>query len=200
MPGDGRVGATETPDTEGAGDVMVAAGVKVFHVNVGEIPDEADRPAILRQLAETCPFLIAGGGIKDAEGARRYLEAGADAAFVEAPETMDEMEAVPGLVGGPCLLNIVRGGKSPDVDLDAAERMGYKIAILPSLLLVGAIGACEGMLDELKTSRVHPVPPNDMSVRERFRIFGADEWDALRNRYRERPQETAPGKVPAAGK
>lgn len=132
--------------------------------------------------------------------ANAALEAGADAAFVEAPETMDEMKAVPGLVGGPCLLNIVRGGKSPDVSLDAAERMGYKIAILPSLLLVGTIGACEGMLDELKTSRVHPVPPNDMSVRERFRIFGADEWDALRNRYRERPQGTAPGKVPAAGK
>ena len=131
--------------------------------------------------------------------ANAALEAGADAAFVEAPETLEEMEAVPGLVGGPCLLNIVSGGKSPDVGLDEAERMGYKIAILPSLLLVGAVCTCEDILDELKTSRVPPPPPKDLPVQERFRIFGADEWDSLRERHRERPQGKAPGKVPAAG-
>ena len=127
--------------------------------------------------------------------ANAALEAGADAAFVEAPETMEELEAVPKLVGGPCLLNIVSGGKSPDVGLDEAEKMGYKIAILPSLLLVGAVCICEDILDELKTSRVPPPPPKDLPVRERFRIFGADEWDAVRDRHRGK----APGKVPAAG-
>jgi 2-methylisocitrate lyase-like PEP mutase family enzyme len=127
------------------------------------------------------------------------LEAGADAAFVEAPQTMEEMEAVPGLVNGACLLNIVSAGKSPDVGLDAAETMGYKIAILPSLLLVGAVCVYQDILDELKTSRIPPPPPKDLPVQERFRLFGADEWDGLRDRHRERPQGKAPAKVPAAG-
>ena len=42
---------------------------------------------------------------------------------------------VPKLVKGPCLLNMVCGGKTPDVPLADAERMGYAITILPGLLL-----------------------------------------------------------------
>src|SRR6059058_3836848 len=54
------------------------------------------------------------------------LAAGADMAFVEAPQTEDEVAAVPRLVNGPCLLNVVRAGKTPELDLREAERMGYK--------------------------------------------------------------------------
>ncbi|HTE82073.1 MAG TPA: isocitrate lyase/PEP mutase family protein, partial [Reyranella sp.] len=63
------------------------------------------------------------------------LANGADAVFVEAPQTMEEVEQVPKLVKGPCLLNMVRGGKTPEVPLADAERMGYAISILPGLLL-----------------------------------------------------------------
>src|ERR1700755_72957 len=48
--------------------------------------------------------------------------AGADMVFVEAPQTearqtQDEVAAVPRLVNGPCLLNVVWGGKTPNLDL-----------------------------------------------------------------------------------
>src|SRR3954466_2224632 len=45
--------------------------------------------------------------------ANAALGAGADMAFVEAPQTLEEVAAVPRLVKGPCLLNVVRGGKTP---------------------------------------------------------------------------------------
>ena len=61
------------------------------------------------------------------------LANGADAVFVEAPQTMEEVEQVPKLVKGPCLLNMVRGGKTPEIPLADAERMGYAISILPGL-------------------------------------------------------------------
>ena len=51
--------------------------------------------------------------------ANAALAAGADMAFVEAPQTMEELAAVPKLVKGPCLLNVVRGGKTPEIDLRA---------------------------------------------------------------------------------
>ena len=54
------------------------------------------------------------------------LAAGADIAFLEAPQTMSEVEQVPKLVKGPCLLNVVRNGKTPEIDLTAAERMGLR--------------------------------------------------------------------------
>jgi 2-methylisocitrate lyase-like PEP mutase family enzyme len=72
--------------------------------------------------------------------ANAALAAGADVAFVEAPQTVEEVASVPKLVKGPCLLNVVRRGKTPVIELKDAEAMGYKIAILPTLLFRGVIG------------------------------------------------------------
>ncbi len=116
--------------------------------------------------------------------ANAALAAGADVAFVEAPQTMEEVAAVPKQVKGPCLLNVVRRGKTPAVELKDAEAMGYKIAILPTLLFRGVIGCCEELLAEVKKGKF-PAPPKDLSPHEAFARFGAAEWDSLRERYRE---------------
>jgi 2-methylisocitrate lyase-like PEP mutase family enzyme len=117
--------------------------------------------------------------------ANAAIAAGADMAFVEAPQTVEEVAAVPRLVKGPCLLNVVRGGKTPNLDLREAESMGYKLAIVPGLLIKNVVGICEKMLDELRTAHRHPAPVREMSVRETFQLWGADEWDALRTRFRD---------------
>src|SRR3954468_3094988 len=67
--------------------------------------------------------------------ANAALAAGADMAFVEAPQTLEELAAIPQRVAGPCLLNVVRGGKTPEIDLRRAQEMGYRMAIVPGLLL-----------------------------------------------------------------
>jgi 2-methylisocitrate lyase-like PEP mutase family enzyme len=119
------------------------------------------------------------------------LAAGADMAFVEAPQTMDELAAVPKRVAGPCLLNVVRGGKTPEIDLLRAQEMGYRLAIVPGLLLKAVIGACDEVLAELKAHHIHPVPRSDMTVREAFNRVGATEWDALRTRFRNAEERRA---------
>ena len=115
------------------------------------------------------------------------LAAGADMVFLEAPQTLEEVAAVPRLVKGPCLLNVVRGGKTPEVEFGEAERMGYKLAIVPGLLIKSVVGICEQMLAELKATRRHPLPVKEITVRQTFQIFGADEWDELRHRFRDAP-------------
>ena len=119
--------------------------------------------------------------------ANTALAAGADMAFVEAPQTLEEVASVPRLVKGPCLLNVVRGGKTPDLDLRDAEVMGYKLAIVPGLLIKSVVGICDEMLAELKARHSHPLPVKEITVPEMFRRFGADEWDALRDRFRTIP-------------
>ena len=94
---------------------------------------------------------------------------------------------VPREVKGPCLLNVVRGGKTPDLDLRKAEAIGYKLAIVPGLLMKSIVGICDRMLAELKQSHRHPLPVKEITVPEMFRRFGADEWDALRDRFRTAP-------------
>jgi 2-methylisocitrate lyase-like PEP mutase family enzyme len=123
--------------------------------------------------------------------ANAALAAGADIGFVEAPQTVEEVAAVPRLVRGPCLLNVVLGGKTPALDLLEAEAMGYKLAIVPGLLLKFVIGICEEKLSELKAVHRHPAPPDEMPVREMFRRLGAEAWDARRMLFR-----TARGAAP----
>ena len=112
------------------------------------------------------------------------MEAGADVAFVEAAASLEEMAAIPKRVRGPCLLNIVMGGKTPDIGLGDAEALGYRMAIMPSLLLSTVMSACDGVLASVRESDRVPSSAGQMRVADRFRRFGADEWDALRTRFR----------------
>jgi 2-methylisocitrate lyase-like PEP mutase family enzyme len=109
------------------------------------------------------------------------LQAGADMAFLEAPQSLDEVAAVPQLVRGPCLLNMVWRGKTPEVTIDEAQAMGYKLAILPVLLFNAVVGISDQMMDELKRTRRHPKPVADVAPQEFFRRMGAEDWDKIRN-------------------
>ena len=116
--------------------------------------------------------------------ANAALQAGADMAFVEAPQTMEEVAAVPKRVKGPCLLNVVRGGKTPEIELADAERMGYAIAILPGLLLGGIISVCDQLLADVKRDGKQP-PVVQGSPGKTFARFGAATWDERRTAFRD---------------
>ncbi len=92
------------------------------------------------------------------------LDVGADLAFVESPESVDEVRLVTQRVQGPCLLNVVWGVKTPQVSMDDAQAMGYRLAILPGVLLKTVYGACDQALAALQQSRRHPTPLFDSSV------------------------------------
>ena len=111
------------------------------------------------------------------ERANRALEAGADVAFVEAPRTLEEVAEVPRRVHGPCLLNVVAAGKTPDVGLERAAELGYRVAIVPVLLLAAVLAAGDAALAGLARTGGHPdgVPvdrPSRRSSRARARAPG----------------------------
>ena len=123
--------------------------------------------------------------------ANAALQAGADMVFIEAPQTLEEVAAVPRLVKGSCLLNVVWRGKTPEVSFADAQTMGYKLAIVPGMLFKAVIGVCDATLAELRRLGAHPVPANNMTVREAFCRMGADEWDTVQERFRTpEPAET----------
>jgi 2-methylisocitrate lyase-like PEP mutase family enzyme len=143
----------------------------------------ARRTADFVVIARTDSRAVAGfdEAIARANGA---LEAGADMIFLEAPQSLEEIRAVPRLVKGPCLLNVVRGGKTPPISVEAAEEAGYRLAIIPGLLLKQVITACQQTLQALKPAAEAPAPASGQSVKDFFRLFGADEWDARRTAFR----------------
>ncbi|WPB57309.1 isocitrate lyase/PEP mutase family protein [Xylophilus sp. GOD-11R] len=123
------------------------------------------------------------------------LDAGADVAFVEAAQSMEELRQVPRRVHGPCLLNIVRAGKTPDLTLAEGQDMGYRIALLPGLLLNTALSAFDTTLGQLRQTGVPPSSSTTMPIADRFRRFGADEWNALRTRFRPEPEPAGVGET-----
>jgi 2-methylisocitrate lyase-like PEP mutase family enzyme len=108
------------------------------------------------------------------------LKLGADLAFVEATTTLEEISQVPRRVKGPCLLNVVPGGKTPPIDMNQAQEMGYKLAIFPGLLLMAMIPAADEALRTLKEIRQQPPITMNMHVAQAFKRMGSSEWDELR--------------------
>ena len=74
-------------------------------------------------------------------------------------------------------------GKTPEIAFGEAEKLGYRFAIVPGLLFKAVIGICDAMLSELRRTDRHPLPMHNMTVREAFRRVGADEWDAISDRF-----------------
>lgn len=77
---------------------------------------------------------IAVEGIDAAlERAERYVDAGADVLFIEAPRDRDELGRIPQTFGArvPLLANMVEGGATPISEAADLETLGFSIAIFP---------------------------------------------------------------------
>ncbi len=111
---------------------------------------------------------------------RAFAEAGADVIFVEAPRSREEMLQITQAIPAPLLVNMVEGGKTPQLSLAELQEVGYKIALYPTaciravsqtlIKLYGhllAHGSTADILDQL------------VSFEERNRITGLawyEEW------------------------
>lgn len=78
-----------------------------------------------------------------AEAIRRgqaYQDAGADIIFIEAPESVGEMETICRSLDKPALVNVVDGGKTPVLGAAQLREIGYRVAIFPAtgFLAMGA--------------------------------------------------------------
>lgn len=67
------------------------------------------------------------------ERAARYMEAGCDVLFVEAPQSVDEMRTITSRFGNrvPLLANMVEGGKTPLLSATELAEIGYRLVIFP---------------------------------------------------------------------
>ncbi len=82
--------------------------------------------------------------------ARHYLDAGADAIFPEALETVEEFRDFAKAVPGPLLANMTEFGKSPLLSARELGDLGYKIILYPLTAFRSAMRAAEETLINLK--------------------------------------------------
>ena len=119
------------------------------------------------------------------ERAHKFVEAGADITFVEAPENLDEIRKIPQAVSAvPQLVNIVIGGKTPVVDLKDLAEMKFGIVLYANAALQGAIVGMQNALKQLKaTGRMDEDTGLVATFKERQRLVQKPEFDALDKKY-----------------
>jgi len=121
------------------------------------------------------------------ERCKRYIDAGTDVLFFEAPQSRDEVELVGKLFGHqiPLLSNQVFGGKTPSLTAEELRQMGYKIVIFPSLLPYGACIYLRKLADKLMEvgTDANLIDGGNNAI-DMFRIMGIDDWNALEQEYK----------------
>ncbi|MDO9487388.1 MAG: oxaloacetate decarboxylase [Sphingomonadaceae bacterium] len=122
------------------------------------------------------------------ERAAAYREAGADILFVEALIDEQEMRAVPERIDAPHLINIVVGGKTPELSLSDLGEMGYTLALYANAPLQAAVAGMQKVLGALKqTGSLSSVRSDLVDFAERQRLLRTAEMDALRARFEGEP-------------
>jgi 2-methylisocitrate lyase-like PEP mutase family enzyme len=123
---------------------------------------------------------------------RRYVEAGADVLFVEAPQSEREVAEVAGAFPDtPLLFNWAEGGKTPPLELARLRELGYALVIFPITTLLAATAAIRSAL---ATIRREGTPAAALAGLPSFGAFldfiGMAEIGELERRFRG-GQETA---------
>ncbi|MCS7225070.1 MAG: oxaloacetate decarboxylase [Armatimonadetes bacterium] len=111
-----------------------------------------------------------------------YGDAGADVVFVEAPQSVNELEVIPRKVPYPLFVNMLTGGKTPLLKAQDLEQMGYKIVVYPiDTLLVTAKAVIEMSNCLRREGTTLSVSDRMISFQELKTILGVDEWLSFRD-------------------
>ena len=113
-----------------------------------------------------------------------YKDAGADALFVEAPQSVDELREIGRRLPPPLVANMVEGGATPLLDLESLGAMGYALVLYANAALRCAQRAVTGAYRELRATGSSAGLLDVMATwEERQAAVGKPAFDALEARY-----------------
>jgi len=102
-------------------------------------------------------------GLEDAlDRALAYEKAGADIIFVEAPQSVEEMQKIAQTIKAPLLANMVENGKTPLLKTWELEKIGYRMVIYPVAPLYTATKAIIDFCNRLKRDQTTATSLNEM--------------------------------------
>jgi 2-methylisocitrate lyase-like PEP mutase family enzyme len=78
------------------------------------------------------------------------VNAGADVLFIESPESAEELETIGKSFDVPLLVNIVEGGRTPQLTPAELQALGFSIAIYPASGFLAVASALENVYGQIK--------------------------------------------------
>lgn len=197
---DGDTGYGDTQHVRRMVQMFEAAGIKGVHIEDQSFPKRCGhlegkslipKDSMCRKIESAVKarraddFLIIGrtdaiaieGFDMAISRAQSMVEAGADVVFIEAPESAEQVELIPGLFDVPVLINMFPGGKTPYTSPDLLERFGYRYMIVPSDVQRACIQATESVLRSIIENGNSESVSNLLSpLVDRDRFVDQDQW------------------------
>ena len=108
---------------------------------------------------------------------------GADAVFVEAPQSVAELDAIARGVPGPKVANMVEGGRTPLLDRDELHELGFDLIVYPVAALLAQARAVEDVYAVLRR--------DGSSAHVMDRLYPFEQFNALLGLEKHRARESA---------
>lgn len=104
-------------------------------------------------------FLVARTDARGAVGLQEAIErgkaaydSGADAVFIEAPESMEDLEQIARAIPGPKVANMIEGGRTPLLSPDELHQLGFDLIVVP---LAGLLASAKALREMYALLRQH---------------------------------------------
>ena len=157
-----------------AGKTLVSQGEMVGKIKAAL---DARRQAETLIIARTDGIAVEGFDAA-LERAEHYVEAGADVLFVEAPQSLSQMQSIVARFGGrvPLMANMVEGGMTPQQNADALQKIGYSLVIFPGGMVRAMAQSVRAYLVSLKTHGTNQPFRNQMlDFSELNQVLGTED-------------------------
>ena len=114
-----------------------------------------------------------------------YKKIGADAIFIEAPKTIQEMQKIGNSINAPLVANMIEGGATPISSKSKLHSMGFKIILYPLSVLFSNTFATFQTLKELKRFGITKKSKKKMVNFDQFNeIVELSKYTKLEKRYK----------------
>jgi len=125
-------------------------------------------------------------GLEDAiKRCLKYKEAGADALFIEAPRSMDELKTIAKELPPPLVANMLEGGVTPLLTKDELEKLGLQLIVCPLTALYASAKAMQDMFNLIKATGTTREALDRLLPFQQFHdIIGLDAYYKLDEKYK----------------
>jgi 2-methylisocitrate lyase-like PEP mutase family enzyme len=124
-------------------------------------------------------------GLSEAvDRAHQCVEAGADWVFLEAPETLEQLNQIPRLVSVPTLANMIPGGKTPILPASDLQSMGFAAVVFPNVFTYAYARLATDIATELlRTGTTAPFHNQMIEFEEFNQLVGLPRIREAEQRY-----------------
>ena len=113
----------------------------------------------------------------------KYLRAGADGLFIEAPVSLEEMALIGRSFDAPLLANMLEGGRTPILKPAELEAMGFRVVIYGISILMRYVKTIQETLLDIRSGELK-LSGSGVSFDDYKRIVGMNQWTSIEDRYK----------------